>query len=179
MKEAGLKPGKDFLMVSVDYVPAMKRRLPRATSTRRSNSARRSASTSIRWCRRSKNPKEELPKWRRSRRICTLRRRRATDAVWPARSARPSPRSGEGGPTGRMVSGEQVWLDEDPGCCSCNPTRARGRGPYPIRRSAPLPSRAGKGRPGGARSSPGHKLVKWLRPGDSSCPQGRTTGRKP
>jgi simple sugar transport system substrate-binding protein len=24
MKEAGLKPGKDFLMVSVDYVPAMK-----------------------------------------------------------------------------------------------------------------------------------------------------------
>ena len=27
MKEAGLKPGKDFLMVSVDYVPAMKEAL--------------------------------------------------------------------------------------------------------------------------------------------------------
>jgi galactofuranose transport system substrate-binding protein len=27
MKEAGLKPGKDFLMVSVDYVPAMKKAL--------------------------------------------------------------------------------------------------------------------------------------------------------
>ena len=27
MKEAGLKPGKDFLMVSVDYVPAMKQAL--------------------------------------------------------------------------------------------------------------------------------------------------------
>ena len=32
MKEAGLKPGKDFLMVSVDYVPAMKEALAAGNS---------------------------------------------------------------------------------------------------------------------------------------------------
>jgi len=47
MREAGLKPGKDVLMVSVDYVPAMKDRSPRATPTPPSSCARRSANTSI------------------------------------------------------------------------------------------------------------------------------------
>ena len=51
MKEAGLKPGKDVLMVSVDYVPAMKDALAKpATPTPRWSCARRSANTSIPSC---------------------------------------------------------------------------------------------------------------------------------
>ena len=48
MKEAGLKPGKDVSMVSVDYVPAMKEALAAGDANASASCARRSASTSIR-----------------------------------------------------------------------------------------------------------------------------------
>ena len=46
MKEAGLKPGKDVLMVSVDYVPAIKEALAAGDAKLRSSFAPPSASTS-------------------------------------------------------------------------------------------------------------------------------------
>lgn len=64
MKEAGLKPGKDFLMVSVDYVPAMKQALAAGDSN---------ASVELRSAIGKyiypvvlgylKNKNEQLPKW--------------------------------------------------------------------------------------------------------------------
>src|SRR5208337_2379093 len=67
----------------------------------------------------------------------------------------PSPRSGEGGPKGRLGCGEQGWLDADLDCCSCNPTHGRGSGPYPIPRSAPpSPAELGMESPSDPRCGP-------------------------
>ncbi len=64
MKEAGLKPGKDFLMVSVDYVPAMKEALEagdaNASVELRSAIGKYIYPVVLGYL---KNKSEELPKW--------------------------------------------------------------------------------------------------------------------
>jgi hypothetical protein len=71
-----------------------------------------------------------------------------------SRRAAPSPRSGEGGPKGRMGCGKQVWIDARSHRWSCNPTCVEAAGHTPSGASRHprvkpggrlFPSRAGEG----------------------------------